>query len=87
MDDDSPACNAKTNTKEHICEQACSMNCVKPWLGDDYCDDEHYYYSYYNNMNSFAGVAFSKDFLERLPRNGSGCNTKQCNYDYGDCEI
>jgi Leucine-rich repeat (LRR) protein len=82
-----PACNAKTNTKEHICEQACSMNCVKPWLGNDYCDDEHYYHNYYKFMNSYASVAFSKDFLESLPRNGSGCNTKQCNYDYGDCGI
>ena len=81
-----PLCLSKKYKNKKICEQQCAMNCPKVWLGNSICDDEVYDYEYFAGISSkYIGVAFEDEFIQNLPRNGSGCLTKECNYDNGDC--
>jgi Leucine-rich repeat (LRR) protein len=52
------------------CEMQCSIDCPSVWLGNGYCDDG----DYVARWHSYAP-----------PTPNSGCNTKACEYDQGDC--
>ena len=58
------------------CETQCSVDCPSAWLGDGYCDDGDYVYDLTKDINPNA-----------RPTPNSGCNTKACEYDKGDCPV
>ena len=59
------------------CETQCSVDCPSAWLGDGtYCDDGDYVYDWTKDINPNA-----------RPTPNSGCNTKACEYDKGDCPV
>ena len=59
-----------------LCEEQCSVDYPSGWRGDGECDDNDYVYDW---------VKFYQIPLDVKPKPNSGCNTKSCNYDNGDC--
>ena len=57
-----------------LCEQQCSIDCPSYFLGDSACDDNDY--NFYFSSRLKPGIK---------PKLDSGCNTKSCQYDKGDC--
>jgi Leucine-rich repeat (LRR) protein len=68
--------NIPSNLKgaKGLCEQQCSADCPASWLDDGVCGDNDFTYYHTKNVNPNA-----------KPKPNSGCNTKSCNYDDGDC--
>ena len=64
------------NNAKGLCEEQCSVDCPSVWRGDGDCDDGDYVYFYVQLYR----IAFNIE-----PKPNSGCNTKSCNYDDGDC--
>jgi hypothetical protein len=59
-----------------LCKEQCSVDCPSVWRGDGYCGD---------NIQLFFYVKTYDIPLDIKPKPSSGCNTKSCNYDDGDC--
>ena len=57
-----------------LCEPQCSIDCPSYFLGDSICDDNDYNFDYSSRLK--PGIK---------PKLDSGCNTKSCQYDKGDC--
>ena len=57
-----------------LCEQQCSVGCPSVWLGNGVCSDNDYIYHYTKDVDPNV-----------KPKPNSGCNTKRCEYDKGDC--
>eukprot|EP00505_MAST-04D_sp_SCG-Rhode-Island_P001264 Stramenopile-MAST_4_protein_1264 len=58
------------------CETQCSVDCPSAWLGDGVCADGDHVYHWTKDINPNA-----------RPTPNSGCNTKACEYDKGDCPV
>ena len=74
---DNPLCSENSHKKDSriICTPVCAMDCPSFWHGDgELCDD---------NVNIYA--KHKEAFPSLVPVKNSGCNTRVCNYDEGDC--
>jgi hypothetical protein len=73
-----PLCPSYTfpvGVKGGFCETQCSIDCPSVRLGDGFCDDIDYTYAWYTK----------KLHVSAEPLFNSGCNTKACAFDQGDC--
>ena len=76
------AVTTATTAENKICQIQCSEDCLAVWIGDGFCDDLNSTYirktwDYKLMTNTGSG--------KKTTASNSGCNTKSCRYDMGDC--
>ena len=68
--------------EDSFCEKQCAVDCPSFFRGDGVCDDA---YGLYDHVKIFGRLGFVAHY-DITPKPNSGCNTKSCNYDNGDCK-